>query len=105
MHPAGERARRRQMRHPVNAAKAPQTVGGGRRQSCTRLMEPMQIRARRAILLALAAAALVLGSAVPVAAQAELLQWVDPTLGKIMGRGDYRIQFYSDERVKGQDAR
>ena len=53
----------------------------------------------------LATAALVLGTAVPVAAQAELLQWVDPTLGKMMGRGDYRIQFYSDERVQGQDAR
>jgi hypothetical protein len=62
-------------------------------------MEPMHI------LLALAAAALVLGGAVPAAAQAELLQWVDPTLGKIMGRGDYRIQFYSDERIEGQDAR
>jgi hypothetical protein len=37
-----------------------------------------------------------------VAAQAELLQWVDPTLGKMMGRGDYRITFYSNERVEGQ---
>jgi hypothetical protein len=60
---------------------------------------------RRALLLALTTAALLLGRAVPAAAQAELLQWVDPTLGKIMGRGDYRIQFYSDERVEGQDAR
>ena len=58
-----------------------------------------------AILFALATAALILGTAAPVAAQAELLQWVDPTLGKMMGRGDYRIQFYSDERVEGQNTR
>ena len=59
----------------------------------------------RAVLFVLATAALVLGRAAPVAAQAEMLQWVDPTLGKMMGRGDYRIQFYSDERVEGQSAR
>ena len=57
------------------------------------------------ILFALAAAFLVLGRADPAAAQAELVQWVDPTLGKMMGRGDYRIQFYSDERVEGQNTR
>ena len=50
-------------------------------------------------------AAFVLGSAVPAAAQAELAQWVDPTLGKVMGRMDYRVTFYSDERVEGQNAR
>src|SRR5688572_33501595 len=59
----------------------------------------------RAVFFVLATAALVLGAAAPVAAQAELLQWVDPTLGKMMGRGDYRIQFYSDERVEGQNTR
>jgi hypothetical protein len=59
----------------------------------------------RAILLVLATAAVVLGSAAPAAAQAELLRWVDPTLGKIMGRGDYRVTFYSEERVEGQNAR
>ena len=63
------------------------------------------ITSLRAILFALATAALVLGRAAPVAAQAELLQWVDPTLGKIMGRGDYRVTFYSDERVEGQNTR
>jgi len=26
----------------------------------------------------------------------------DPTLGKMMGRGDYRIQFLSEERVPGE---
>jgi len=57
------------------------------------------------VLVALATAALVLGRAAPVAAQAELLQWVDPTLGKMMGRGDYRVTFYSDERVEGQNTR
>lgn len=40
--------------------------------------------------------------AAPASAQAELLQWVDPTLGKMMGRGDYRIQFFSEERVEKQ---
>ena len=59
----------------------------------------------RAVLFALATAAVVLSTAGPAAAQAELLQWVDPTLGKTMGRGDYRIQFYSDERVEGQNTR
>ena len=58
-----------------------------------------------AILFALATAALALGRAAPVAAQGELLQWVDPTLGKMMGRGDYRVTFYSDERVEGQNTR
>jgi hypothetical protein len=58
-----------------------------------------------AILFALVTAALVVRSAAPVAAQAELLQWIDPTLGKMMGRGDYRVTFYSDERVEGQDTR
>jgi hypothetical protein len=59
----------------------------------------------RVILFALVTVAVVLGTAAPVAAQAELLQWIDPTLGKMMGRGDYRIQFYSDERVEGQNTR
>jgi hypothetical protein len=59
----------------------------------------------RAVLFALAVVALVLGRVAPAAAQAELLQWVDPTLGKMMGRADYRIQFYSDERVEGQPTR
>jgi hypothetical protein len=54
---------------------------------------------------ALATAWLVLGTAAPSAAQAELQQWVDPTLGRMMGRGDYRITFYSDERVEGQSTR
>ena len=65
----------------------------------------MILTSLRAALVVLATAALVLSTAPPVAAQAELLQWVDPTLGKMMGRGDYRIQFYSDERVKGQGTR
>src|SRR5438552_14892207 len=59
----------------------------------------------RLILAAIFSAALtaiVLGGAAPAAAQAELLQWVDPTLGKVMGRGDYRVTFYSTERVEGQ---
>jgi hypothetical protein len=59
----------------------------------------------RTLFFVMAMAALVLGSAAPVAAQAELLQWANPTLGKMMGRGDYRIQFFSDERVEGQAAR
>jgi hypothetical protein len=62
------------------------------------------IRSLRAVLFILATA-LVLARAAPAAAQAELLQWADPTLGKMMGRGDYRIQFYSDERVEGQNTR
>jgi hypothetical protein len=57
------------------------------------------------LLSALALTALVLGTAEPVVAQAELLQWVDPTLGKMMGRGDYRVTFYSDERVENQNTR
>jgi hypothetical protein len=59
----------------------------------------------RAVAVALATACLVLGVAAPAAAQAELQQWVDPTLGNMMGRGDYRITFYSDERVEGQSTR
>lgn len=50
-------------------------------------------------------AVLAVGRPAPAAAQAELLQWVDPTLGKLMGRADYRIQFYSEERVEGQSTR
>lgn len=54
---------------------------------------------------ALATVLLVLGRAAPASAQAELIQWVDPTLGEMMGRGDYRIQFFSDEAVQDQNAR
>ncbi len=57
------------------------------------------------LVFALATVFLVLGRAAPASAQAELLQWVDPTLGKMMGRADYRIQFFSDERVEGQGTR
>jgi hypothetical protein len=53
----------------------------------------------------LTTATLMLGRAGPAAAQAELLQWADPTLGKMMGRADYRVTFYSDERVEGQNTR
>jgi hypothetical protein len=59
----------------------------------------------RASLLALAAVCLVVTMTAPAAAQAELQQWVDPTLGKMMGRADYRITLYSDERVVGQSTR
>jgi hypothetical protein len=59
----------------------------------------------RVALFTLVTAVLVLGKAAPVAAQAELIQWVDPTLGKMMGRNDYRVTFYSDERVDGQNTR
>ncbi|MBI2203937.1 MAG: hypothetical protein HYU41_08815 [Candidatus Rokubacteria bacterium] len=45
----------------------------------------------------------VLGQAVPAGAQFELQQWVEPTLGKMMGRGDYRLQYYSTEPVDGQN--
>lgn len=47
--------------------------------------------------------AAILGGAARASAQGELLQWVDPTLGKLMGRSDYRVTFYSTERVEGQD--
>jgi hypothetical protein len=57
------------------------------------------------VLFILTTATLMLGSAGPAAAQAELLQWVDPTFGKMMGRADYRVTFYSDERVEGQNTR
>ena len=59
----------------------------------------------RASLLALAAACLVVTMTAPAATQAELQLWVDPTLGKMMGRADYRITLYSDERVVGQSTR
>ena len=59
----------------------------------------------RVALFALVAVVCVLGSVTPVWAQAELIQWVDPTLGKMMGRNDYRVTFYSDERVKDQNTR
>jgi hypothetical protein len=59
----------------------------------------------RACLLALATVGLVVTMTAPAAAQAELQQWVDPTLGKMMGRADYRITLYSDERVLGQSTR
>jgi hypothetical protein len=38
-------------------------------------------------------------------AQSELVQWSDATLGKMMGRADYRLQYYSTERVENQSAR
>jgi hypothetical protein len=60
---------------------------------------------RRSVRAALFVVAIALARATPAEAQAELLQWVDPTLGKMMGRGDYRIQLYSDERVDGQPTR
>jgi hypothetical protein len=74
-----------------------------RRREVPRARLPASVRA--ALLFALAAATLVMGRAAPVTAQAELLQWVDPTLGKMMGRGDYRVTFYSEERVKEQNTR
>ena len=37
-------------------------------------------------------------------AQSELVQWTDATLGKMMGRADYRLQYYSTERVENQPA-
>src|SRR5438874_13183407 len=65
-----------------------------------------ELRAMQAIVVMVATTlALVLGGAARAAAQAELLQWADPTLGKLMGRTDYRVTFYSDERVEGQDTR
>ena len=60
---------------------------------------------RRSLRAVLFIVAIALVRATPAEAQAELLQWVDPTLGKMMGRGDYRIQFFSDERVEGQNTR
>lgn len=68
-------------------------------------MEPGRVLASRAAIYVFVTAAVVLATVVSAAAQAELQQWVDPTLGKMMGRGDYRIQFYSDERVEGQSTR
>ena len=62
---------------------------------CTR--RPTTFALSMAVLIALA-----LARPGSVAGQAELLQWVDPTLGKLRGRADYRIQFYSDERVENQ---
>lgn len=56
----------------------------------------------RTVAFAVATLGLVFLTPAPAATQAELQQWVDPTLGRMMGRGDYRITFYSDERVQGQ---
>ncbi len=51
---------------------------------------------------------LVLGTALLIciptfaSAQAEIQSWVDPVMGKLMPRADYRFTYYPEERVKGQ---
>ena len=35
-------------------------------------------------------------------AQAELQEWLNPTLGKLAPRADYRFTYYPDQRVEGQ---
>ncbi len=49
---------------------------------------------------------LVLGStfslAIPAAALAQSEQWLNPTLGQLMFRGDFRETYYPAERVRGQ---
>ena len=35
-------------------------------------------------------------------AQAELQEWLNPTLGKLTPRADYRFTYYPDQRVEGQ---
>lgn len=56
--------------------------------------------------LALAIGAVLFLTATPsrAVAQAEMAAWLNPELGKLMGRADYRFTFFPDERVKGQDA-
>ncbi len=39
----------------------------------------------------------------PSAAQDELQQWLDPQFGRLMPRGDYRLQWFPNRPVKGQD--
>lgn len=48
-------------------------------------------------------ALLVLGLPWPAAAQGELQLMLDPILGRQMPRADYRITYFPDERVEGQD--
>ena len=69
------------------------------------LVHSRRVSPLRAVGFALASGCLVLGTTATAMAQAELQQWVDPTLGRMMGRGDYRITFYSSERVEGQSTR
>ncbi len=61
----------------------------------------------RRILAVLGVAVLMLAGsgATPAHAQSELVQWTDPTLGTMMGRADYRLQYYSTEPVEGQGTR
>jgi hypothetical protein len=40
----------------------------------------------------------------PSPAAAQMEQWLSPTLGELMARGEYRITYYPDERVRQQPA-
>ena len=53
----------------------------------------------RVVLLALAAIA-----CAPSPARAQMEQWLSPTLGELMARGEYRITYYPDQRVQQQPA-
>lgn len=64
----------------------------------------MALRCRPIVVLGGLALLLVTGTAAPARAQSELIQWSDATLGKMMGRADYRLQYYSTERVENQPA-
>jgi hypothetical protein len=65
----------------------------------------MAMRCPRVLVLFGLAVVLVTGGAAPAHAQSELTQWTDATLGKMMGRADYRLQYYSTERVESQPVR
>ena len=54
----------------------------------------------RLVLLALAAAI----ACTPSPARAQMEQWLSPTLGELMARGEYRITYYPDQRVRQQPA-
>lgn len=60
---------------------------------------------RPRVLLLFGLTAILLVAPVSAHAQSELVQWTDSTLGKMMGRADYRLQYYSTERVENQSAR
>ncbi|MGH7320252.1 MAG: hypothetical protein ACRELA_11600 [Candidatus Rokuibacteriota bacterium] len=51
---------------------------------------------------ALALGALLVAIPTSVGAQASLQAWVDPTLGKLMPRAEYRLTYYPDQAVEGQ---
>jgi hypothetical protein len=61
------------------------------------------VTTRDAITSAILGAMLLVAAPIPTAAQLE--QFMNPTLGRVMPRAEYRYTFYPERDVEGQSAR